>query len=123
MVKKIDVGKNSSAKNADFQNGKFVVSSETKALIQRKRDFQNPRISGVISWVRRLSLRTKVLVFAFTVSTLPVLGIGSLTHYLMNQLVAQETINTNQDKANYRIQKLYWRGRDDYCCYYRWGRS
>ncbi|MBW4430730.1 MAG: HAMP domain-containing protein [Pelatocladus maniniholoensis HA4357-MV3] len=106
MVKKIDVEKNSSAKNADFQASKFVVSSETNALIERKKDFQNPCISGVISCIRRLSLRTKVLVFAFTVSTLPVLGVGSLSHYLMNQLVAQKIINTNQDKANYTHTKI-----------------
>jgi methyl-accepting chemotaxis protein PixJ len=70
MVKKINE-KDGSAKNPE-------------TLRKRQRSFQ-------------INLRSKVLVFTFIASTLPVLTVGSVTHYLMKELATEGIINTKED--------------------------
>ena len=94
MVNKNDDQKNGVARSADLQNSTFKISSQTETEIQP--DSNN----AVNSSVRGISLRTKAIAFAIAMGILPVLAVGTLTYYLVNQSTTKEITQNQQDKAS-----------------------
>ncbi|WP_017316532.1 methyl-accepting chemotaxis protein [Mastigocladopsis repens] len=100
MVKMIDKDKNHAAdKNGDFSKTSFKVSSEKGTVLQHKSHLKTSPIRRIVSWVRRTSLRTKVISFTFIIGILPVCGVGVVTYYLVNQTTTREIANHKQDRA------------------------
>ncbi|MDF5714247.1 MAG: methyl-accepting chemotaxis protein [Rhizonema sp. NSF051] len=75
--------------------------------IQRSSGFQNDYSDNdVIFWIRWASLHTKALVLAFTIGTLPVVAIGTLTYNFVNQSTRKEIIKYKQDKATLFVDNI-----------------
>ncbi|QDL10496.1 chemotaxis protein [Brasilonema octagenarum UFV-E1] len=53
----------------------------------------------IISWLRQISLRTKIIAFTFLIGALPFLGIGAVTYYFLNESTTKEITKNKQDKA------------------------
>ncbi|GAB1543556.1 hypothetical protein NUACC21_62310 [Scytonema sp. NUACC21] len=100
MVKIIDSTQNDTARIADYQKPKLLMSPENNDKNNEiQLNVRHFRISHVIPLFRRASLRTKAIAFAFTIGTLPVLAMGMLTYQLVNQSTTREISNNKQDKA------------------------
>jgi methyl-accepting chemotaxis protein PixJ len=101
MIRKINTNQNSTARNSSIQGNTFNVLPIKESNIPSGRDFQNAQTSNhdVISRIRRASLRTKAITFAFAMGTLPVLLVGALNYYLVNQSTIKEITHFKQEKA------------------------
>ncbi|NMG10013.1 GAF domain-containing protein [Brasilonema sp. UFV-L1] len=75
-----------------IQQKKFRKLQENPVTNFEKKD--------IFSWLRRTSLRTKVIAFTFLIGNLPVLGLGAVTDYLLNQSTTKEIIINRQEKAS-----------------------
>ncbi len=85
--------------SSNLPKHRFIASSETETIIQRKTYSLNNPINSVISWLKQTSLRTKAIAFTVAISTLPILGVGTLTYYLISQSLTKEISNVKQDSA------------------------
>ncbi len=100
MVNKNNSRKNGAARNADLHNGTFKISSETETEIKPSGN------NSVNSGVRGSSLRTKAIAFAIAMGVLPVLAVGTLTYYLVNQSTTKDVTQTQQQKANFLADNI-----------------
>jgi methyl-accepting chemotaxis protein PixJ len=93
-------------KNDDFKSHKFVIVSKNNSAIKSPDNIKNNLNTHLISWINKASISTKAVVFAIAIATLPVLGIGSLAYYLVNQSTTKEITSTKQDKANLLAENI-----------------
>ncbi|MBD2605984.1 GAF domain-containing protein [Scytonema hofmannii FACHB-248] len=63
-------------------------------------------INAVISAFKQISLYRKAIIFTVVFGTLPVLGIGTLAYYLVNQSQTKQIISFKEDKANLLIDNV-----------------
>ncbi|MGH2414880.1 MAG: hypothetical protein ACRDEA_14545, partial [Microcystaceae cyanobacterium] len=67
---------------------------------------RNSHVKYIISWLRRTSLRTKVIALTFLIGNLPVLGFGVVTYYLLNQSTTEEIVIKKQEKARFLTKNI-----------------
>lgn len=107
MLNKFNVEKNITARSHIFLSSISNILTKTTNQIQERRDFQNSSSNNsVILYTRKASLYTKAILLAFTIGTLPVLGIGTLTYDLISKSTTKEIINNKQDKANLLVDNI-----------------
>ncbi|ARV62870.1 chemotaxis protein [Nostocales cyanobacterium HT-58-2] len=85
--------------NEDVRKSLFITSLQQNTVIQPKSYSRNSPVRHVISWVRRISIRNKVIAFTFIIGTLPVFKVGVVTYFLVNQSTTKEIVNNRQDRA------------------------
>ncbi|MFQ4145563.1 GAF domain-containing protein [Chlorogloeopsis sp. ULAP02] len=95
MTNRIDVNK----KNRNSTQNSFTVPLETVTVLQPRSYSPYSPIRSVIIWIKQASLRTKATAFAVAISTLPILGIGAFTYYLVNQSLTKEISKIKQASA------------------------
>ncbi|PMB11783.1 chemotaxis protein [Fischerella thermalis CCMEE 5328] len=90
---------NSEPKNSSYHRRTFRLTSETETVLQRRNYSLYSPINSVIAWAKQVSFRTKAIAFAVAISTLPTLGVGAMTYYLVNQSLTKEISNIKQGSA------------------------
>ncbi len=90
---------NSEPKNSGYHRRTFRTTSETETVLQRRNYSLYSPINSVIAWAKQVSFRTKAIAFAVAISTLPTLGVGAMTYYLVNQSLIKEVSNIKQTSA------------------------
>ncbi|MCP6757293.1 MAG: GAF domain-containing protein [Fischerella sp. CENA71] len=90
---------NSEPKNSGYHRRTLRTTSETETVLQRRSYSLYSPINSVIAWAKQVSFRTKAIAFAVAISTLPTLGVGAMTYYLVNQSLIKEISNIKQTSA------------------------
>lgn len=90
---------NSEKTNSNSRQRTFMVSPEIETVIQRRNYSVYSPINSLTALVKQASFRTKAIAFAIAISTLPILGIGALSYYLINQSLTKEISNVKQTSA------------------------
>lgn len=91
---------NTKVENKDFQHNFFIDSLQRSTVIQYASDLPNFRKKGIVSWLKRASLRRKAVAFAFAFGTLPIILVGVFTYNIVNHSTTKEITNAKQDRAN-----------------------
>ncbi|NMF62115.1 GAF domain-containing protein [Brasilonema octagenarum] len=103
----IDTQKNHiTEEKKDFPDNLFINSLQKSTVIQYADDLQNSRKKGVVSWLKRASLRRKAVAFAFAFGTLPIILVGVFTYNIVNNSTTKEITNAKQDKANFLADNI-----------------
>ncbi|MGJ5673921.1 MAG: GAF domain-containing protein [Nostochopsis sp.] len=90
---------NSEPKNSGYHRRTFRTTSEAETVLQRRSYSLYSPINSVIAWAKQVSFRTKAIAFAVAISTLPTLGVGAMTYYLVSQSLIKEISNIKQTSA------------------------
>ncbi|MCX7592800.1 MAG: GAF domain-containing protein [Fischerella sp.] len=90
---------NSENTNSNYQQHKFIVSPELETVIQRRNYSVYSPLHSIKTLIKQASFRTKTIAFAIAISTLPILGIGGLSYYVINQSLTEEISNVKQTSA------------------------
>jgi methyl-accepting chemotaxis protein PixJ len=106
MVKILHPNQNEKSKNIELKNNRFVVPIDKSTITQARPQNLKFYINNAMSWLKRTSLRTKAIAFAFAVGTVPVLVVGTFTYYLVDQSTTQEITANKQDKAQLLADKI-----------------
>ncbi|AKG24267.1 GAF domain-containing protein [Calothrix sp. 336/3] len=96
MITRIEVEN----RNGNFQPTPKVNSHETETVIQRSNYADYSPVNYLLTWVKQASLRTKAIAVAVAISTLPVLGVGGFTYYLVNKSISQEISQIKTEKTS-----------------------
>ncbi len=110
--------KTDSAKSSDAQKRTSFTSSEVSSqkltggnITQLRGDGRSPinpnsRLNNVFGAFKRLNLRTKATVLAIAMSTLPVLGIGTLAYHIASLSIAHRISKIQQAEAQGLADKV-----------------
>ncbi|KAB8330837.1 GAF domain-containing protein [Scytonema tolypothrichoides VB-61278] len=102
MVQMIDTNKNhTTGENKDIQHTLFIKSLQPSTFIQHESDLENLPKKGIISWLKRASLRRKAVAFAFAIGTLPIILVGVFSYNIVNDSTTKEITNAKQDRASF----------------------
>ncbi|UKO99124.1 methyl-accepting chemotaxis protein [Nostoc sp. UHCC 0870] len=93
------------ANSGDSQNNQpFIVNQKNTTSIVKLPNVINPQTSrnsleNLVNYVQRLSLRTKGVILAIALGTLPVFTIGAIAYNLFNKSITQQVTNAQQTQA------------------------
>ncbi|HIK05514.1 MAG TPA: methyl-accepting chemotaxis protein [Trichormus sp. M33_DOE_039] len=93
------------AQSGDSENEKsFIVNQNNSNSIVKlpsNVQYQNSRnvVDNLVNYIRQLSLKTKAVVLAIAIGTLPVFTIGAIAYNLLNKSITQQTTEAQQSQA------------------------
>jgi methyl-accepting chemotaxis protein PixJ len=82
-----------------MQQSRTVPLSDINPITRSRGDYREPPLSAVNSWFGRVGLRTKAITFSLFISIVPILGIGTVAYYLVNQSLTKEITRNKQANA------------------------
>jgi methyl-accepting chemotaxis protein PixJ len=77
----------------------ITEKNETRTRPQPQNNSHLFAINAILSLVRGTRLRRKAIAFFIAIATLPVFGLGAVTHYLVKQSISKEISNVKQANA------------------------
>ncbi|MCF4967748.1 methyl-accepting chemotaxis protein [Nostoc sp. CMAA1605] len=98
--------KTNMAESGDSENEQsFIVNPQnTTSIVKLPSVSQNQKnsrnvVNNLVNYVQHLSLKTKAVILAIAIGTIPIVTIGAIAYNVLNKSITQQVTKTQQDEA------------------------